>query len=100
MADSVRHPDWRVLGRRNLATSSSTTTRSRTAAHARRADRPGHLGELARSLTSLGVVLTELRRHDEDKTRNREALTSYVRLHRRHPDRFADDVENAKRNMV
>ena len=24
----------------------------------------------------------------------------YLRLHRRHPDRFADDVENAKRNMV
>ena len=27
-------------------------------------------------------------------------MTIYLRLHRRHPDRFADDVENAKRNMV
>jgi len=58
------------------------------------------LGELARSLTSLGVVLTELGRHDEAQALDREALTIYVRLHRRHPDRFADDVENAKRNMV
>ena len=58
------------------------------------------MGELARSLTSLGVVLTELGRHDEAQALDREALTIYVRLHRRHPDRFADDVENAKRNMV
>ncbi|HEX2804873.1 MAG TPA: tetratricopeptide repeat protein [Kineosporiaceae bacterium] len=58
------------------------------------------LPELARSLTSLGVVLTELGRHDEAQTLDLEALTIYLRLHRRHPDRFAHDVENAKRNTV
>jgi hypothetical protein len=58
------------------------------------------LPELARSLTSLGVVLTELGGHYEAQALDREALTIYLRLHRRQPDRFADDVENAKRNMV
>jgi hypothetical protein len=58
------------------------------------------LPELTSSLTSLGVVLTELGGHDEAQALDREALTIYLRLHRRQPDRFADDVENAKRNMV
>jgi tetratricopeptide (TPR) repeat protein len=58
------------------------------------------LPELARSLTSLGVVLTELGRHDEAQALDHQALTIYLRLHRRQPDRFADDVENAKRNIV
>jgi tetratricopeptide (TPR) repeat protein len=56
--------------------------------------------ELARSLTSLGVVLTEMGRHDEAQALDRQALTIYLRLHRRQPDRLADDVGNAKRNMV
>ena len=58
------------------------------------------LPELARSLTSLGIVMTELGRHDEAQALDHEALTIYLRLHRRHPDRFADDVENAKRNLM
>ena len=52
------------------------------------------LPELARSLTSLGVVLTELGRHDEAQALDREALTIYLRLHAQHgdrPDEFRTD---------
>jgi hypothetical protein len=56
--------------------------------------------DLAGSLMTYGVRLTELSRHHDALAADRVALALYRRLDAAHPDAFRNDLVNALRNLV